>query len=152
MKIERTLLVIKPDAVQRRLAGEIMSRVERKGLRIAAAKLMQLSREQAEDLYSPHRAKPFFAPLIEFMTSSPILAMVVVGRDAIGQVRRLNGATSSLEADVGTVRGDYGMSTRFNLVHGSDAPESAEREIAVLFQPDEIIDYKSSDERWILED
>ena len=131
---ERTLLLIKPDGVERRLVGEIIGRVERKGLIIAALELRIVSDELARDHYAEHDGKPFFASLLEFITSGPLVAAIVEGPRAVAAVRQLAGATDPVEkAAPGTVRGDFGLETQFNLVHGSDSPESAEREIALWF-------------------
>lgn len=135
---ERTLVLIKPDAVQRRLIGEIITRFERRGLRIVAMKMLWMDREMAERHYAAHRGKSFFEPLIEFITSGPLVAMVLEGKRAISVVRQTMGATDPGEADPGTIRGDFAMEIRYNLVHGSDSPETAEREIALFFREDEI--------------
>jgi nucleoside-diphosphate kinase len=131
---ERTLLLIKPDGVERRLVGEIIGRVERKGLTIAALELRIVSNELARHHYAEHDGKAFFASLLEFITSGPLVAAIVEGPRAIPAVRQLAGATDPVEkAAPGTIRGDFGLETQFNLVHGSDSPESAEREIALWF-------------------
>ena len=131
---ERTLLLIKPDGVERRLVGEIIGRVERKGLSIAALELRIVSDELARDHYAEHDGKPFFASLLEFITSGPLVAAIVEGPRAVAAVRQRAGATDPVEkAAPGTIRGDFGLETQFNLVHGSDSPESAEREIALWF-------------------
>jgi len=149
--MERTLVVIKPDGVQRRLVGEILGRFERKGLRIAALRLMRVTRPLAEKMYAEHKGKDFYLPLMDFITASAVVAMVLEGREAVAIVRALLGATNSPEAAAGTVRGDFGLSRRHNLVHGSDSPASAEREIAVLFDKDELVDYPIVDETWVYE-
>jgi nucleoside-diphosphate kinase len=131
---ERTLLLIKPDGVERRLVGEIVSRIERKGLTFAALELRNVGDELARRHYAEHEGKPFFAPLLEFITSGPVVAAIVQGPRAVAAVRQLAGATDPIEnAAPGTIRGDFGLETQFNLVHGSDSPESAEREIALWF-------------------
>jgi nucleoside-diphosphate kinase len=131
---ERTLLLIKPDGVERRLVGEIISRVERKGLTVAALELRTISEELGRRHYAEHDGKPFFASLLEFVTSGPLVAAIVEGPRAIAAVRQLAGATDPVDqAAPGTIRGDFGLETQFNLVHGSDSPESAEREIALWF-------------------
>jgi nucleoside-diphosphate kinase len=131
---ERTLLLIKPDGVERRLVGEIIGRVERKGLIIAALDLRIVTDELAREHYAEHDGKPFFASLLEFITSGPLVAAIVEGPRAVAAVRQLAGATDPVEkAAPGTIRGDFGLETQFNLVHGSDSPESAEREIALWF-------------------
>ena len=145
---ERTFVMLKPDAVQRGLIGEIISRIERKGLKIAAMKLIQVDRGLAERHYDVHREKPFFTELVEFVTSSPVVVMVVEGREAVRVVRRLMGATDPLEAAPGTIRGDLGLDITKNLIHGSDSPETARREIGLFFSDDEILDYELSSSRW----
>ena len=131
---ERTLLLIKPDGVERRLVGEIVSRIERKGLTVAALEMRIVSDELASRHYAEHDGKPFFASLLEFITSGPLVAAIVEGPRAVAAGRQLAGATDPVEkAAPGTIRGDFGLETQFNLVHGSDSPESAEREIALWF-------------------
>jgi nucleoside-diphosphate kinase len=133
---ERTLVLVKPDAMQRRLAGEIVARLERRGLELRAARLLTVDRALAEEHYGEHAAKPFFGELVEFITSGPTLALVVEGEGAIGVVRTTMGATNPAEAAPGTIRGDLALSMPDNLVHGSDSPESAEREIGLWFSDD----------------
>jgi nucleoside-diphosphate kinase len=131
---ERTLLLIKPDGVERRLVGEIISRIERKGLTVAALEMRIVSDELASQHYAEHDGKPFFGSLLEFITSGPLVAAIVEGPRAVAAVRQLAGGTDPVEkATPGTIRGDFGLETQFNLVHGSDSPESAEREIALWF-------------------
>lgn len=131
---ERTLLLIKPDGVERRLIGEILGRVERKGLTIAALELRSVSQDLAKSHYAEHDGKPFFGSLVEFITSSPLVAAIVEGPRAIAAIRQLAGGTDPVgKALPGTIRGDFGLETQYNLVHGSDSPESAEREIALWF-------------------
>lgn len=131
---ERTLLLIKPDGVERRLVGEIIGRIERKGLMFAALELRNVDDELARHHYAEHEGKPFFAPLLEFITSGPVVAAIVEGPRAVTAVRQLAGATDPVEnAAPGTIRGDFGLETQFNLVHGSDSAESAKREIALWF-------------------
>ena len=142
---------MKPDAVQRRLMGKILSRFEEKGLQIVAVKLMQIDEELAKTHYGEHAEKPFFPGLVEYITSSPALAMVIEGEEAITTIRKLVGATNPLEADLGTIRGDYGMDTGRNIIHASDSPASAEREIGLFFNEDEICDYKIVDNDLIYE-
>lgn len=139
--MQRTLVLLKPDSVQRRLVGRILSRFEDKGLRIVGLKLQWFSRELAEQLYAVHRGKDFYQPLLDFMTRSPALAMVLEGPDAILVVREMLGSTAATQAKPGTIRGDFGLSSRLNLVHASDSPESAERESAILFTAAELYDY-----------
>ena len=131
--LEKTLVLIKPDAMQRRLAGEILARFERRGLEIRAARLVAVDRKLAEDHYAEHREKPFFGELVEFITSAPTLAMVLEGESAISVVRTTMGTTNPTNADPGTIRGDLALAMPDNLVHGSDSAESAQREIALWF-------------------
>jgi len=133
MAVERTLVLIKPDAMQRRLAGEILARFEARGLGIRSAKLLQVDRELAERHYDEHKEKPFFAELVDFITSAPTLALVLEGESAIAIVRTTMGATNPTDATPGSIRGDLALSMPDNLVHGSDSPESAEREIGLWF-------------------
>jgi len=146
---ERTLILIKPDAVQRRLAGRILARFEQKGLTIVALKMMQVSEELARRHYAAHEGKEFYEPLVRFITASPIIACVLEGVDAIATARRMMGATFGRDAAPGTIRGDFGMSRRYNLVHGSDSPESAEFEIGLYFSPDEIMRPRPIDLPWV---
>jgi nucleoside-diphosphate kinase len=133
---ERTLVLIKPDAMKRRLAGEILARLERRGLDVVAARLVHVDRPLAEEHYAEHREKPFFGELVEFITSAPTLALVVEGESAVSVVRGTIGATNPVDAAPGTIRGDLALAMPDNLVHGSDSPESAEREIALWFVSD----------------
>lgn len=137
--MERTLVIIKPDAVQRRLIGDIITRFERRGLRIIAMKLVRIDRALAEKHYAEHKGKPFYEPLLDFITAAPAVVMVLEGYQAIGAVRRMLGSTDPSQAEPGTIRADYAMQTRYNLVHGSDAPETAMREIDLFFSDAEII-------------
>ena len=148
-EMERTLVVLKPDALQRHLVGQILTRFERKGLKIVAMKLLKITTELAREMYSVHEGKDFYARLVEFMTDSPVVAMVLAGCDSIAVTRMMVGPTFGPDAPPGTVRGDFGMSRRYNLVHASDSPESAKREIGVLFDPKEILDYGLHGQRWI---
>jgi nucleoside-diphosphate kinase len=136
---ERTLVLVKPDALARKLAGEILARLEQRGLEIRAAKLIQVDRELADRHYGEHREKPFFGELVEFITSAPTLALVLEGESAISVVRTTMGATNPVEAAPGTIRGDLALAMPDNLVHGSDSPESAEREIELWFAGDELV-------------
>lgn len=147
IKRERTLLFIKPDGVMRGLAGEIISRIERKGLLITATKLLKLNKAQAEKFYDVHRGKPFFGVLVKHVISGPILAMVVEGPEAISAVRYMIGKTSSFKAEAGTIRGDYGISITKNVVHASDSMENAEREISFFFKRREILRYEKPTEK-----
>ena len=149
--IQKSFVMMKPDAVQRRLMGKILSRFEDKGLQIVAVKLMQIDEELAKTHYGEHAEKPFFPSLVEYITSSPALAMVIEGEEAITTIRKLVGATNPLEADLGTIRGDYGMDTGRNIIHASDSPASAEREISLFFNEDEICDYQIVDNDLIYE-
>lgn len=144
---ERTLLFVKPDGVMRGLMGEIVSRIERKGLLITAMKLSKLNKAQAERFYDVHRGKPFFKALVEHVTSGPILAMVIEGPEAISVVRRLIGETSSFKAEPGTIRGDFGIGVTKNVVHASDSVENAEREISFFFKKPEILRYEKPTEK-----
>jgi len=136
--VERTLILIKPDAVRRRLAGEILGRIEARGLVVRAGKLLTVSRDLGEEHYAEHREKPFFGDLVAFITSGPTWALVVEGDGAIATMRRTIGATDPAQAEPGTIRGDLAMSMPDNLVHGSDSPESAAREVALWFSADEL--------------
>ncbi|MCQ2381125.1 MAG: nucleoside-diphosphate kinase [Acidaminococcaceae bacterium] len=137
--MEKTLLLIKPDGVEKHIIGEVLSRFERKGLKIAALKLIRATRQQAEVHYADLKKKPFFGELLDYMTRSPIIAAVIAGEDAVAAVRQLNGATNPLEAVPGSIRGDYGIYIGENIVHGSDSLENAEREINNFFKPEEIL-------------
>ena len=149
--MERTFVMIKPDGVQRCLVGEIISRIERKGLKIVAMKMMKIDRDLAKRHYEEHREKPFFEKLVNYVTLGPVVAMVVEGRNAIKVVRTLVGATDPVEASPGTIRGDFGMEIGRNIIHASDSEESAEREISLFFKPEEILEYGRIDEDWIYE-
>jgi len=139
MERERTFIMVKPDGVRRGLVGEIIGRFERKGLRLVAAKFLLMTRELAERHYEEHRGKPYFEPLIEFVTSGPVMAMVWEGEQAIAAGRQLIGKTNPLEAVPGSIRGDFALSTRENLVHASDSPENARRETANFFAEEELV-------------
>ncbi len=139
MAVERTLVLIKPDAVERRLAGEILGRIERRGFEVRAAKLMRVSRDLGERHYAEHREKPFFGELVEFITSAATWALVVEGEGAIATLRKTIGATNPADAEPGSIRGDLATAMPDNLVHGSDSPESAEREIALWFSDDDLV-------------
>ena len=146
-----TLILVKPDGVQRGLIGQIIGRIEQKGLQVAAAKLIQLDQNIAEKHYGEHMGKPFFTGLVNFITSSPIMAMVIEGVNAIEVMRTTMGSTNPVEAAPGTIRGDYGLSIGLNLIHGSDSVDSAKREIALFFSKSEIIDYSRDVDKWITE-
>ncbi|HBG77964.1 MAG TPA: nucleoside-diphosphate kinase [Phycisphaerales bacterium] len=145
---ERTLIIVKPDGLQRRLAGEIISRFEKKGLKLVAAKLMRLSLSLAQKHYEIHRGKDFFDRAVDYISSGPVLAVVLEGPKVIEITRKMMGATFGFNADAGTIRGDYSMAY-LNIVHGSDSVESAQREIPLYFTPDEILDYQMPDEKWM---
>jgi nucleoside-diphosphate kinase len=148
---ERTLVLLKPDAVQRGLIGPILARFERRGLKIVALKLLQVTPELAAWHYAVHEGKPFYAPLVQFITSGPVVAMVIQGKEAIDVVRATMGATNPAEADPGTIRADFGLEIGRNLVHGSDGPQTAAFEIPLFFSDDEILEYARDTERWISE-
>ncbi|UHA72963.1 nucleoside-diphosphate kinase [Paenibacillus sp. 481] len=147
--MERTFIMVKPDGVQRGLIGEIVSRFERKGFQLVAGKLLVISREQAEHHYAEHAEKPFFGELVDFITSGPVFGMVWEGDDVIALSRLMIGKTKVADAQPGTIRGDFAAHTNFNLVHGSDAPESAAREIANLFSDSELLTYSRAVQPWI---
>lgn len=149
--MEHTLVIIKPDAVQRGLIGEIIARFERRGLRIAAMKLMQIDESLAKRHYAIHEGKPFYEPLIRYITSSPVVVMVLEGNDAIEITRRTMGATNPAEAAPGTIRADFGLEIGRNLVHGSDGTDTAAFEVPLFFEEDEIISYERDTDRWIFE-
>ena len=148
---ERTLILIKPDGVQRQLIGRIIDRYEQRGLRIAGLKLVQVERSLAETHYAVHADKPFFPGLVEFIISSPLVAMVVEGTNAITVCRAINGATRPHEAAPGSIRGDLALETGMNLVHASDSPENAAQELALWFDDTELVDYSRSVDGWIIE-
>ncbi len=139
MAAERTLILIKPDAIERALSGEILARIERRGFRVVAGKLVRVSRDLGERHYAEHSEKPFFGELVEFITSAPTWALVVEGEGAISTMRKTIGATNPADAEAGSIRGDLATSMPNNLVHGSDSAESAEREIALWFSDDELV-------------
>ena len=149
--MDRTLVLLKPDAVQRGLAGEIISRLERRGLKLAAMKMLLVTEELAHRHYADHVGKPFFAGLVKFITSSPIVAMVIEGENAVDVVRNTMGVTSPSDAAPGTIRGDLALTIGANLIHGSDSAESAKREIGLFFSPDEVLDYTRDVDSWIIE-
>ncbi|WP_040951187.1 nucleoside-diphosphate kinase [Gorillibacterium massiliense] len=147
--MERSFLMVKPDGVQRGLIGEIVRRFERKGLQLVGCKLMLISEDLASRHYAEHQGKSFFDGLVRFITSGPVLAMVWQGDDVIALSRMMMGKTKPEDALPGTIRGDYALHTSFNLIHGSDSPASAEREIALFFKPDELLDYEKAIAPWI---
>jgi len=150
--MERTLVLLKPDCVQRRLMGEVISRFERKGLNIVAMKMLQVTPELSKQHYAEHVAKPFYPNLESFITASPIVAMVVEGLEVIRVVREMLGATSGLKAAPGTIRGDYSSSRQMNLVHASDGPEAAAREIELYFSKDQVLSYEPTVKPWLRAD
>jgi len=149
--LERSLVLVKPDGVQRGLIGEIISRLERRGLRLIAAKFIMVPQELAESHYAVHKGKSFYEPLIQFITSAPVMAMVWQGPDAIAAIRQTMGKTRGIDADPGTIRHDFALQARFNLTHASDAPETAEKEIALWFKPEEIVKWGRDLEKWMYE-
>ena len=149
--MERTLALIKPDGVQRGLVGEFIARLERRGLKIVGLKLVDVSEHLAREHYAVHEGKPFYEPLISYITSSPVVAIVVEGPQAIEVVRRTMGATSPAEASPGTIRADFALEIGRNLVHGSDGPNTAQQEIALWFEEPELISWERATDRWIYE-
>jgi nucleoside-diphosphate kinase len=149
--LERTFLAIKPDGVQRKLVGEIIRRFETKGFTLVGLKLMMVSRELAETHYGVHRERPFFAGLVDFITSGPVVAMVWEGEGVIASARKIIGATNPLNAEPGTIRGDLGVNVGRNLIHGSDAPETAQQEIQLWFKQEELVNWEPTLMSWIHE-
>ena len=147
--MERTLIILKPDAVQRGLTGEIITRFEKKGLQIVGAKFTKIPQQLAETHYEPHKGKPFYPGLVKFMTSSPVVVLALQGKDAITIARKMMGATFGSKAEPGTIRGDLGVSNSFNLIHGSDSPEAAQRELGLFFKSDELIDCQPASQGWV---
>jgi nucleoside-diphosphate kinase len=147
--LERTLIILKPDTIQRRLTGRILQRFEDKGLALSAMKLMRISRDLAEQHYAPHKGKPFYPSLIDYITSGPVVLLVLQGEKCIEMARMLMGRTFGYEAAPGTIRGDFGASRSYNLVHGSDSPESAAMEIGLYFSKDELLDYAPAGNEWV---
>jgi len=147
--MERTFIILKPDCIQRGISGEIISRFEKKGLKIVGMKLILISKEKAEYHYAEHKEKPFFGELVDFIISSPVVVIVLEGDDAIKMARKLSGATKAIDAEPGTIRGDYVLHTGQNIVHTSDSVESATREINNFFDEKEIISYKRDFDKWI---
>jgi nucleoside-diphosphate kinase len=147
--LDRSLVLIKPDGVQRGLAGQIISRFETKGLKIVAMKMLLVDKELAGRHYEVHKAKPFFADLVSFITSSPIIAIVLEGPKAVDVIRQIMGETNGAKASPGTIRGDFGIDLQQNLVHGSDSLENAAKEISIFFKESEIISYKKDVDRWV---
>lgn len=147
--MERTLVILKPDAVQRGLCGEILTRFERKGLQVVGLKFVRIPQATAEAHYAPHREKGFYPGLVAFMTSSPVVVLALQGKDAIAVARKMMGATFGSKAEPGTIRGDYGVSNSFNLVHGSDSPEAAQKELGLFFGPGELVDWTPAAQGWV---
>lgn len=148
--MERTLLLLKPDALQRGLAGRILGRFEDKGVKLVGLKVMRITEELAAKHYAPHVEKPFYPGLVKYMTSAPIIAAVLEAPRAIEVSRKLMGATFGWKAEPGTIRGDFGSSTAYNLVHGSDSPEAAQKEISLFFSADELCEYERSLDGWLI--
>ncbi|MCA9924163.1 MAG: nucleoside-diphosphate kinase [Anaerolineales bacterium] len=149
--MERTLILVKPDGVQRGLIGEIVSRFERRGLKLVGMKFLQMSEELAGRHYAVHKERPFYNSLVEYITSGPVVAMVWEGNDAIAAARATMGGTKPVEAAPGTIRGDFGMEIGRNLVHGSDSPENGEKEVNLFFSPEELVSWGRDTDRWIIE-
>ena len=148
--MQRTLFILKPDCLQRRLAGEVLGRFEAKGLKLAGLKLLQVPDELARSHYAVHKERPFFGGLIQFITSGPVIVGVLEGPDAVEVLRNLMGPTSGVKAAPGTVRGDYALSIQNNLIHGSDSPENAAAEIALWFRSEELVDYAIAGSDWVV--
>ena len=149
-EVQRTLLLVKPDGVQRQLVGRVLSRFEDRGLKLVGLKLVHVDRALAEQHYAVHREKPFFTGLVDFITSAPLVAAALEGPNAIALVRAMNGATRPHEAEPGSIRGDFAVETAQNLVHASDSPENAAAELALWFKPGELLDYEREIDRWVL--
>ncbi len=147
--MERSFVMLKPGVLQRRLVGSIIDRFERSCLKIVAIKLMRISRELAEKHYAEHKGKDFYPPLIDYITSAPVIAMVLQGTNSIKVIRKITGATNPLDAMPGTIRGDYALTTQKNIIHASDSQESAAREISLFFKKEEIIDYELPNAKWV---
>ncbi|GAB4266370.1 MAG: nucleoside-diphosphate kinase [Candidatus Promineifilaceae bacterium] len=149
--MERTLILVKPDGVQRGLIGEIVTRFERRGLKLIGMKFMQMSQELAETHYGIHKGRPFYDSLVEYITSGPIVAMVWEGNNAVAAARATIGATNPVDATAGSIRGDFGMEIGRNLVHGSDSPENGIKETNIFFTPEELVDWQRDSDKWIRE-
>ncbi len=147
--MEKTFLMVKPDGVQRNLIGEIVTRFEKKGFTLAGAKLMQISDELAQNHYGEHKERPFFGELVDFITSGPVFAMVWEGENVIATARNMMGKTNPTDAAPGTIRGDYAVQVGQNIIHGSDSPESAEREINLFFKEEELVNYEKTISKWV---
>ena len=151
MPAERTFVLLKPDSIQRALIGEIVGRFERRGLKVVAMKMLRVSRSLGETYYAEHKGKSFFEPLMSYITAGPVVAIVLEGDGAVASVRRMMGKTNSAEAEPGTIRGDLALTIGRNVIHGSDSPESAKREIPLFFKPDELHTYARIDDTWLHE-
>lgn len=149
--MEQTLVLVKPDAVQRGLIGEIIHRLERRGLRLTAAKFIQVSQDLAQEHYGIHKGKPFYEYLLDYITSAPVMAMAWEGPNAVAAVRQTMGATNPLEASPGTVRHDFGLEIGLNLTHASDSPENGTKEVSLWFDEDELVDWKRTIDHWVFE-
>jgi len=149
MSKERTLILVKPDGVQRRLVGEIVGRFESKGLKLLGLKLLQVSKETAEKHYAVHKERPFYGELVQFITSGPVVAMALEGPDAISLCRKVMGATRPSESEPGTIRGDFAIDTGMNLVHGSDGPDTAKEELSLYFTEEELVSWETADAAWL---
>ncbi|MBN1485690.1 MAG: nucleoside-diphosphate kinase [Chloroflexia bacterium] len=149
--MERTLVIIKPDGVQRGLIGPLVTRLERRGLRIVALKMMHIGEALARQHYAVHEGKPFYEPLVEYISSGPVVLMVIEGDGVVHMVRQTVGATDPAKAAPGTIRGDFGLSIGRNLIHASDAPETGKQEVALFFEDDELLSYQRDNDRWIFE-
>ncbi|MGZ3581183.1 MAG: nucleoside-diphosphate kinase [Ktedonobacterales bacterium] len=150
--MERTLIIVKPDGVQRGLVGPVLARFEARGLKFAGLKLMRISRELAERHYAEHLGKPFYEGLVLYITSSPVVVGVLEGPNAIAITRTMMGATNPANAAPGTIRGDYALTVSYNIIHGSDGPEAAQREVGLFFTQDELLDYERASDRWVFGD
>ena len=147
--MERTLIILKPDAVQRGLCGEILTRFEKKGLQLVGMKLMKIPATLAQTHYEPHKGKPFYEGLVKFMTSSPVVVLALQGKGAIDISRKMMGKTFGSQAEPGTIRGDFGVSNSFNLIHGSDSAESATRELGLFFKKEELLEWAPASQSWV---
>ncbi len=150
--MQRTFILFKPDAVERRLCGRLLTRLEEKGLKIVGLKMLRVTSELSKQHYSEHVSKPFYPLLESFITSGPVVALIAEGVQAVSVVRAMLGETNGRDSEPGTIRGDFGMSRQMNLMHGSDSPEAAQREIAIYFRPEEIIDYGMCLDPWVCAD
>ncbi len=147
--MEKTFVVLKPSAVTRGIVGTVLTRIENKGLKIVALKMVAITREKAENLYAVHKGKPFYESLIEYITSAPTVTMVIEGEEAVVTMRKLVGATNPKEAQPGTIRGDFGMNVQKNVIHASDSVENAKCEMGIFFTPEELLSYTRADENWV---